>query len=167
MVRDMQENKKIGASIWKWLKFTVKWLWLLIMFVLGVAIYALLPLAIFEYSYSVSELDLIETLFMVLLVMFAYHYIKLCRCTDAPFVRKLITPWVHQAHLVLVFIIMGVIAVQFFEFNVEDFDKMPLMDFVSYVLMSITLLYSYSRMRKYPQKAVLKVAPVANEGAAE
>ncbi len=163
----MQENKKIGASIWKWLKFTVKWLWLLIMFVMGVAIYALLPLAIFEYSYSVSELDLIETLFMVLLVMFAYHYIKLCRCTDAPFIRKLITPWVHQAHLGLVVIIMGVIAIQFFEINVEDFNKMPLMDIVSYLLMSITLLYSYSRLRKYPQKAVIKVAPVANEGASE
>ncbi len=163
----MQENKKIGASIWKWLKFTVKWLWLLIMFVLGVAIYALLPLAIFEYSYSVSELDLIETLFMVLLVMFAYHYVKLIRCTDAPFIRKLITPWVHQAHLVLVFIIMGVIAIQFFEVNFEGFEKMPMLDFVCYVLMSITLLYSYSRLRKYPQKAAIKVVSVANEGAAE
>lgn len=163
----MQENKKIGASIWKWLKFTVKWLWLLTMFVLGVALYAFLPLAVFEYSYSLSELDLVETIFIVLLVMFAYHYIKLCRRTNASFIRKIITPWVHQAHLLLVFIVIGIIAVQFFEFDFDDFDKMPFVDFISYVLMSITLLYSYKRINKYPSKQIIKVETVANEGGVE
>ncbi|WP_154179917.1 hypothetical protein [Vibrio furnissii] len=163
----MKNNKYIGALIWKWLKFTVKWVWLLSMFALGVSIYKFLPPAMFEYSYSVSELDLIETLFIISLVMFVYHYIKLCCCTDAPFIRKLISPWVHQAHVILVFFLVGVVAVLLFEFNIDDFNKMPLIDLVSYVLMSTAFLYSYSRLRKYPQKAVMKVAPVVNEGAAE
>ncbi len=163
----MQENKKIGASIWKWLKFSVKWLWLLAMFVLGVAFYIFLPLEIFEYSYSLSELDLMETFFIVFLGMFVYYYVKLCRRSNAPFIRKIITPWVFQAYFILVFSLPVIIATAVFEFNIDDFDKMPVIDIVSYVLMSITLLYSYSRLRKYPQKAVIKVAPVANEGAAE
>ncbi|MCF7482928.1 hypothetical protein L3V31_14530 [Vibrio sp. J1-1] len=163
----MQDNKNLGASIWKWLKFTVKWLWLLAMFVLGIAAYAFLPLEIFEYSYSVSELDLIETIFIVLLVMFAYHYIKLCRRTEAPFIRKVITPWVHQAYLLLVLVLLGIVAVQFSELEFDDFETMPLMDFVSYVLMSMTLLYSYKRMNKYPGKQVIAVEAVAKEGAVE
>ncbi|MGR5274118.1 hypothetical protein ACPV4S_19915 [Vibrio alginolyticus] len=163
----MQDNKNLGSSIWKWLKFTVKWLWLLAMFVLGIAAYAVMPLVIFEYSYSVSELDLVETIFIVLLVMFAYHYIKLCRRTEAPLIRKIITPWVHQAHLILVFVLLGIAAVQFSELEFEDFDTMPLMDFVSYVLMSITLLYSYRRMNKYPDKQVITAEAVVNEGAVE
>ena len=163
----MQDNKNLGSSIWKWLKFTVKWLWLLAMFVLGLVFFALLPIVVFEYSYSLSELDLVETLFIVLLVMFAYHYIKLCRRTEAPFIRKVITPWVHQAYLLLVFVLLGVAAVQFSELEFDDFETMPLMDFVSYVLMSMTLLYSYKRMNKYPGKQVIAVEAVGKEGAVE
>ncbi|MDF4386333.1 hypothetical protein P3452_22150 [Vibrio parahaemolyticus] len=163
----MQDNKNLGASIWKWLKFTVKWFWLLAMFVLGIVAYAFTPLAIFEYSYSVSELDLVETIFIVLLVMFVYHYIKLCRRIEAPFIRKIITPWVHQAHLLLVLALLGIAAVKFSKLEFEDFDTMPLMDFVSYVLMSMTLLYSYKRMNKYPDKQVIAAEEVAKEGAVE
>ncbi|MGL1165463.1 hypothetical protein ACSTKZ_18045 [Vibrio parahaemolyticus] len=163
----MQDNKNLGSSIWKWLKFTVKWLWLLAMFVLGLVFFALLPIVVFEYSYSLSELDLVETLFIVLLVMFAYHYIKLCRRTEAPFIRKVITPWVHQAYLLLVFVLLGVAAVQFSELEFDDFETMPLMDFVSYVLMSMTLLYSYKRMNKYPGKQVIGAEVVGKEGAVE
>ncbi|MGR5453028.1 hypothetical protein [Vibrio alfacsensis] len=160
----MQDNKNLGSSIWKWLKFTVKWLWLLAMFVLGLVFFALLPIVVFEYSYSLSELDLVEALFIVLLVMFAYHYIKLCRRTEAPFIRKVITPWVHQAYLLLVFVLLGIVAVQFSELEFDDLETMPLMDFVSYVLMSMTLLYSYKRMNKYPGKQVIAVG---KEGAVE
>ncbi|EHZ2751329.1 hypothetical protein QNE77_004361 [Vibrio alginolyticus] len=163
----MQDNKNLGSSIWKWLKFTVKWLWLLAMFVMGLAFFALLPIVVFEYSYSLSELDLVETIFIVLLVMFAYHYIKLCRRTEAPFIRKVITPWVHQAYLLLVFVLLGIVAVQFSELEFDDFETMPLMDFVSYVLMSMTLLYSYKRMNKYPGKQVIAVEAVGKEGAVE
>lgn len=163
----MQENKKIGASIWKWLKFTVKWLWLLAMFVLGIAAYAFMPLAIFEYSYSVSELDLIETLFIVLFVMFAYLYIKLCLRIKAPFIRKIITPWVHQAQLILVIILAAGIAVRLFDVNPDVFDETPLLDLVCYVLMSLTLLYSYRRMNKYPDKQVIETQSVVNEGVVE
>lgn len=163
----MQDNKNLGSSIWKWLKYTVKWLWLLAMFVLGLAFFALLPKVVFEYSYSLSELDLVETMFIILLVMFAYHYVKLCRCTEAPFIRKVITPWVHQAYLLLVFVLLGIVTVQFSELEFDDFETMPLMDFVSYVLMSMTLLYSYKRMNKYPGKQVIAVEAVAKEGAVE
>ncbi|MGR5543965.1 hypothetical protein ACP3VZ_02460 [Vibrio sp. PNB22_2_2] len=163
----MQDNKNLGASIWKWLKYTVKWLWLLAMFVLGLAFFALLPKVVFEYSYSLSELDLVETMFIILLVMFAYHYVKLCRRTEAPFIRKVITPWVHQAYLLLVFVLLGIVTVQFSELEFDDFETMPLMDFVSYVLMSMTLLYSYKRMNKYPGKQVIAVEAVAKEGAVE
>lgn len=163
----MQDNKNLGASIWKWLKYTVKWLWLLAMFVLGLAFFALLPKVVFEYSYSLSELDLVETMFIILLVMFAYYYVKLCRRTEAPFIRKVITPWVHQAYLLLVFVLLGIVTVQFSELEFDDFETMPLMDFVSYVLMSMTLLYSYKRMNKYPGKQVIAVEAVAKEGAVE
>ena len=163
----MQDNKNLGASIWKWLKFTVKWLWLLAMFVMGLAFFALLPKVVFEYSYSLSELDLVETMFIILLVMFAYYYVKLCRRTEAPFIRKVITPWVHQAYLLLVFVLLGIVTVQFSELEFDDFETMPLMDFVSYVLMSMTLLYSYKRMNKYPGKQVIAVEAVAKEGAVE
>ncbi|EPF1752806.1 hypothetical protein ACSQUR_004350 [Vibrio alginolyticus] len=163
----MQDNENLGASIWKWLKYTVKWLWLLAMFVLGLAFFALLPKVVFEYSYSLSELDLVETMFIILLVMFAYHYVKLCRRTEAPFIRKVITPWVHQAYLLLVFVLLGIVTVQFSELEFDDFETMPLMDFVSYVLMSMTLLYSYKRMNKYPGKQVIAVEAVAKEGAVE
>ncbi len=163
----MQDNKKFGARVWKWLTFTMTCLWLLCMFILGLATYAILPFAVFEYSYSLSELDLIETLFMVLLVLFGYHYIKLCRSIKAPLIRKLITPWVHQAHLLLVFILFAFIAVQFFKLPFADLEKMPFMDFVGYVLMSLTLLYSYKKMNAYPVKTVKKEELVTLEGAVQ
>lgn len=163
----MQDNKKFGVRIWKWLTITMKWFWLLSMFILGLAAYGFLPFAVFEYSYSLSELDLIETLFMVLLVMFVYHYIKLCRRINAPFIRKLITPWVHQAHLLLAFFFCAFIAVQLFKLPFDDLEKMPFMDFLGYVLMSVTLLYSYKRMNAYPPKVVKNAEPVTREGALE
>ncbi len=162
----MQDNKKIGALIWKWLKCTVKWCWLLVMLLLGVLLYAMLPLVMFEYSYSLSELDVVETLFIISLATFSYLYIKLCRRIDAPLVRKIITPWVHQGCLFLVVILFSIIAAVSFKIDLDDLQKMPLLDLASYILMSLTLLYSYKRVNKYPNKLVANVETVTSEGAA-
>ncbi|CAM3327908.1 hypothetical protein VIOR103205_16180 [Vibrio ordalii] len=96
----MQKNTLTLPKVWRGVKLFFKWLWLITLFLFGLALYLfLVPLGMFEYAFSLSELDIIETSFIVFLVMFFYRYIQLCRRSDAPLVRKIITPWVHQAYL--------------------------------------------------------------------
>lgn len=165
----MEKNKKIGSMLLYCLKLTVKWLWLFIMFLLGLVEFAALPLEIFEYSYSLSELDFMETLFVAYLVVFIYHYVKLCRRVRAPLIRKIITPWVHQAHLFLLFILGTLIAVKWFDFKWDDYPKTPMLDAIATVMMMLAMVYSYVRLSRYSLKPSEKVnsSDIENSGVAQ
>ncbi len=149
---EQKQNKKLSSRLLYGLKFIIKWFWLIAMFLLGLAEFSAMPLVMFEYSYSLSELDLIETLFLVFLVVFVYHYIKLCCQVKAPMIRKIIMPWVHQAHLLLVCLLGSFIAFKWFDFELGDYRKSPLLDVISTILMMVVLVYSYVRLPRYAFK---------------
>lgn len=105
--------------------------------------FVLLPSEIFEYSYSLSELDLIEELYLIVMVCFIYQYIKLCLRLKAPFIRKLITPFVYQAHLCLFSLACVLIAHLAFEYSIEEINYSPMINVFSYVASMIVAAYSY------------------------
>lgn len=164
LARVMQKNISTASKIWRGTKLFIKWFWLMTMFLLGVSMLLAMPLAMFEYSISLSELDLVETLFIVFLVVFIYQYGKRCRQIDAPLVRKIITPWVHQAHLLLVFLLLSMISASLLGLNLEALERMPLLDLLGYILMAATLGYSYYRVGLV---AKTTVETASTEGAVE
>ncbi|WP_249553609.1 hypothetical protein [Shewanella sp. 8A] len=162
-----QQQVSLLVQIGRGVTFLVKWLWLLTMFLLGIALFWLLAFFIFEYSFSLSELDLIETLFLVFLFSFVYQYIKHCLHIDAPFVRKIITPFVHQAHLGLVFLGGSLLVATKLDIGLEELDKIPMLDVTYYILAMLTLSYSdycVGMMVRQPQTTK---EPVVNMGAAK
>ncbi len=163
----MQKNISTASKIWHGTKLFIKWFWLIAMFLLGVSMLLAMPLAMFEYSISLSEIDLVETLFIVFLVVFIYQYIKHCRQVDAPLVRKIITPWVHQAHLLLVFLLLSMISASLLGLNLEALERMPLLDLLGYILMVATFGYSYYRIGLFAKKTVETVEVITTEGAVE
>jgi hypothetical protein len=163
----MQKEKSTASKIWYGTKFFIKWFWLITMCLLGVSLLLVMPLAMFEYSFSFSELDLVETLFIVFLVVFIYQYIKHCRQIDAPLVRKIITPWVHQAHVFLVFFSLSLISASLLGLNLKDLERMPLLDLLGYILMAATFGYSYYRIGLFAKKIGETVEAVSTEGAVE
>ncbi|MEZ8368930.1 hypothetical protein AB6C94_05770 [Vibrio splendidus] len=163
----MQTQTSTASRLWHGIKLFFKWLWLITMFLLGIALYLAMPFAIFEYSFSLSELDLIETLFIVFLVAYAYQYIKLCRRIDVPLVRKIITPWVHQAHVFLVFFLLLFASVNLFDFNLDDSTRMPLLDLFGYILTVATLGYSYYRVGVLASQKPKTAETMNSEGAVE
>lgn len=148
----MEKNKKIGTVLLCGLKFIVKWLWLFIMFLLGLVEFASFYWEVFEYSFSLSELDLMETLFLMSLVIFVYHYAKLCRRVSAPLIRKIIMPWVHQAYLFLLFILGAFISVKWFHFKWDDYTKTPMLDVIVTVMIMLVMVYSYVCLSRYSIK---------------
>lgn len=155
------------VQIGRGVTFLVKWLWLMTMFLLGIALFWLLAFFIFEYSFSLSELDLIETLFVVFVLSFVYQYTKHCMRIDAPLVRKIITPFVHQAYLCLFFLGGGLLVATKLDIGLEEFDKMPMLDVTYYILAMLTLSYSdycVGMMARQPQTTK---EPLVNMGAAE
>lgn len=138
-----QQQVSFAVQIGRGVTFLVKWLWLLTMFFIGIGIGLLMQSEIFEYSYSLSELDLAETLFMVGLLWFTFHYIKLCSRSNAPLVRKIIMPFVHQAQVFLVAFFGMVIYSKANKLVLHDYGSMPLLELARYILILITLGYSY------------------------
>ena len=163
----MQKNISTASKIWRGTKLFIKWFWLITMCLLGVSLLLAMPFAMFEYSFSLSELDLIETLFIVFLVVFIYQYIKHCRQIDAPLVRKIITPWVHQAHVFLVFFLISLISASLLGLNLKDLERMPLLDLLGYILMAATFGYSYYRIGLFAKKTGETVEAVSTEGSVE
>ncbi|WP_139070206.1 hypothetical protein [Aliivibrio fischeri] len=163
----MQKNISTASKVWHGTKFFIKWFWLIAMFLLGVSLLLVMPLIMFEYSFSLSELDLIETLFIVFLVVFIYQYGKRCRQIDAPLVRKIITPWVHQAHIFLVFYSLTLISAPLLELNLRELERMALLDLFGYILMAGTFGYSYYRIGLFAKKTVETVEVITTEGAVE
>ncbi|QYJ83620.1 hypothetical protein [Shewanella aegiceratis] len=141
--QNQPQQVSLAARVGRGVTFLVKWLWLLTMFLLGIALSLLMTKKIFEYSYSLSELDLAETLFFVGLVLFVFHYLKLCYRSDAPLVRKIIMPFVHQAQVSLVAFFVVRIAAKANKLTFNDYTDMPLLDLAVYLLILITLGYSY------------------------
>ncbi len=167
LARVMQKNISTTSKVWYGTKFFIKWLWLMTMFLFGVSMLLAMPLAMFEYSFSLSELDLVETLFIVFLVVFIYQYGKRCRQIDAPLVRKIITPWVHQGHVFLVFLLLSLISASLLGLNLEALERMPLLDLLGYILMAATFGYSYYRIGLFAKAIVETVETVSTEGAVE
>ncbi|WP_277435182.1 hypothetical protein [Vibrio sp. 1151_11] len=162
----MQKNTLTLPKVWRGVKLFFKWLWLITLFLFGLALYLfLVPLGMFEYAFSLSELDIIETSFIVFLVMFFYRYIQLCRRSDAPLVRKIITPWVHQAYLGLFSIGLVVIAIKFFAYNLEQ-PVEPLVEIIEYLCSVAVFGYSYYRVSQLSNQQV-STTPVANTQGAE
>lgn len=155
----------LAVRIWRGVKFLVKWLWLLTMFILGIGLCLLMQSEIFEYSYSLSELDLAETLFIVGLLWFAFHYIKLCCRIDAPLVRKIITPFVHQAHVFLVAFIGLLIYAAANDTTVDNYASMPMLDVADYLLTMATLGYSYHRLGTLSSVQPVSAVPLPAEPA--
>lgn len=127
------------------------------MFLIGIFLILLMPFQIFEYSISPSELDLTETSFFILLIIFVFQYIKLCRQITVPLVWKIISPWVHQAHMLLLSILLLLVSVKLFDFGLDELDRMPLLDLCGYVVMVVTMGYSYYRMKTLGIKQTKKI----------
>ncbi|ENM5756538.1 hypothetical protein ACQ902_001632 [Vibrio mimicus] len=163
----MQKSATTASKIWRGVKFFFKWLWLITMFLFGLALYFIFfPLGMFEYSFSLSELDIIETSFMVFLVIFFYRYVQLCRQIDAPLVRKIITPWLHQAYLGLFSIGLVLISIKFFDYNWEQ-PLEPLDEIMSTILTAVVFGYSYYRMSKFAGSTIEAKQTVDAQGAVE
>ncbi len=161
----MQQNTTTATRIWHGVKFFFKWLWLMSLFLFGLT----LTLAgnfflMFEYSFSLSELDIIETSFIVFLVIYFYRYVQLCRRSDAPLVRKIITPWLHQAYLGLFSIGLVVIAIKFFAYD-WDQPLEPIDEIVGYLCSVAVFSYSYYRVSKLSNQQLSTAANT--EGAAQ
>ncbi|WP_216639330.1 hypothetical protein, partial [Vibrio fujianensis] len=157
----MQKNTLTLSKVWHGVKFFFKWLWLINLCLLGLTLTLVGNFFLmFEYSFSLSELDIIETSFIVFLVMFFYRYIQLCRRSDVPLVRKIITPWVHQAYLGLFSIGLILIAIKFSDF---DWDQPldPIDEIVGYLCSVAVFSYSYYRVSKLSNQQV-STTPVAN-----
>ncbi|GAD78876.1 hypothetical protein VEZ01S_07_00530 [Vibrio ezurae NBRC 102218] len=117
------------------------------MFLIGIYIYLLVPLEMFEYSYSLGELDLIETAYIVFLVVISYKYIRLCSRVNTSVVRKVITPFVHQAHLMLLLSALFLFCIKIDpQLYWDDLARVPLLDLISYILIAATFTYSYHRI---------------------
>ncbi|OOE92093.1 hypothetical protein BZG76_09670 [Salinivibrio sp. AR647] len=162
----VKKNTSIIGKLLFGIAFFLKWAWLLTLFLLGLFVYALTPFEVFEYAFSFTEIDLIETLFLVFLVVFFYHYIKRCRQIDVPIVRKIITPWVHQAYVFLLVVSVFVVNKKYFHFNWEHYARLPLVDLLSYLLMAATFLYSYYRINTLA-RAKNQTSEINREGVAE
>lgn len=126
-----------------------------------------IPLVVFEYSFSLSELDPIETLFFLFLCFFVYQYIKLCLGVNVPLVWKIITPWVHQAHLLLVAIVLYLMSIKLFGYKLEDLERMPLLDMFEYLLIAGTMGYSYYRVSALNNQRQATTEKVCKEGVTE
>ncbi|WP_342608608.1 hypothetical protein [Vibrio tritonius] len=144
---ETNKNRKVGLRIWQGIKFAIKWMWLLTMFLLGVTLFALLPSEIFEYSVSLSELDLVEEFYLLWLLIFTYKYVKLCLMVKAPFMRKLIIPFVYQAYFCLFVVACLMIAHLAFDFSINKIDEMPWLNLSSYFGTTLVTLYSYQVLK--------------------
>lgn len=161
----MQKNTLTLSKVWHGVKFFFKWLWLISLFLLGlIATLASSFFVMFEYSFSLSELDIIETSFIVFLVMFFYRYIQLCRRSDAPLVRKIITPWVHQAYLGLFSIGLILIAIKFLDYH-WDQTVDPIGEILGYLCCVAVFSYSYYRVSKLSNQQ--RSTAAYTEGAAQ
>ncbi|WPC72397.1 hypothetical protein [Vibrio porteresiae] len=160
---EINKDQKVSSRVWQGIKFAIKWLWLITMFLLGIAMFVLLPSEIFEYSYSLSELDLIEELYLIVLVCFIYKYIKLCLRLKAPFVRKLITPFVYQAYLCLFSVACALIAYLAFDASLEEINYSPMINVFSYVASMIMTAYSYHILKYSFNSSELNVDNSAND----
>ncbi|CAM4120810.1 hypothetical protein [Vibrio neonatus] len=143
----MKTEKSTALSVWHGIKVIFKWLWLMTMFLIGIYSYLLVPLEMFEYSYSLGELDLIETAYIVFLVVITYKYIKLCSRVNTSVIRKVITPFVHQAHLMLLLSVLLLFCIKIEpRLNWDDLARVPFLDLISYILIAATFTYSYHRI---------------------
>ncbi|HGF7155548.1 TPA: hypothetical protein AB5C39_003710, partial [Vibrio mimicus] len=106
------------------------------------------------------------TSFMVFLVIFFYRYVQLCRQIDAPLVRKIITPWLHQAYLGLFSIGLVLISIKFFDYNWEQ-PLEPLDEIMSTILTAVVFGYSYYRMSKFAGSTIEAKQTVDAQGAVE
>lgn len=167
LVSYMQNKLNVASKIWRGLKLFLKWSWLLTMFLLGIAVFLVMPFVIFEYSFSLSELDLIETLFITLLLVFVYQYIKLCFQSKVSLVRKIITPWVHQAHVFLVFIVLLFMSIKQFKLKLDDLERIPLLYLFECLIMVGTMGYSYYRVKTLDNQPRKASVTVCREGATE
>ena len=167
LAKNIQKKSNVASKVWSGVKIFFKWFWLITMFLLGITSFVAMPFEIFEYSFSLSELDIIETLFCVFLLVFIYQYIKLCRQIDAPLVRKVITPWVHQAHLLLISVLLALVSMKLFHLELIDFERMPLLNLFGYFLMAATLGYSFYRVRALATQHKSNMETVCVEGVTE
>lgn len=167
LAKTMQQNTTTASKIWRGVKVFFKWLWLITMFLFGLALYLFLfPLWVFEYSFSLPELDVIEASFIAFLAIYIYRYIKLCRCIDVPLIRKVITPWVHQAYMGLFSFGLLAFSIKVLGYKLEQPIK-PLAEIISYLLTVVVFGYSYYRMGKFVRNDVEKIQRVDVQGAAE
>ncbi|WP_039969973.1 hypothetical protein [Vibrio halioticoli] len=143
----MKTEKSTALRAWHGIKIFFKWLWLMNMFLLGIYIYVMVPLEMFEYSFSLGELDLVETGYIVFLVVITYKYIKLCSRADISVMRKVITPFVHQAHLMLLLSALFLFCIKIDpQLGWVDLSRVPLLDLISYFLIAATFTYSCHRI---------------------
>lgn len=167
MAKNIQQKSNVASKVWTGVKVFFKWFWLIAMFLLGITSFAAMPFGIFEYSFSLSELDIVETLFCLFLLAYIYKYIKLCRQIDAPIVCKVITPWVHQAYLLLVSVLLTLVSIKLFNLKLIDFERMPLLNFFGYLLIATTLGYSFHRVRTLGTQHKNNMEKVCSEGVTE
>lgn len=168
----MFEKEKIIPFIKRNIWFAIKPIWLFFMFLLGLTLILALPLAIFEYSFSASELDVMECAFVVYLVIFTRNYILHCRSINAPRVRKIITPFVNFAHMNLLFtsvialvmlafqdslellltvpiVDLGSVMIEIFIELIEEATLIPLFDLIFFFLSVLAFQYSFHKVSSF------------------
>lgn len=160
---EINKDQKVSSRVWQGIKFAIKWLWLITMFLLGIILFVCLPLDIFEYSFSLSELDIVEELYLIWLMLFTYKYLKLCLIIKAPFMRKLITPFVYQAYFCLFSMACLIIARLAFDFPIDEIERMPLLKLLAYCLSMFTTVYSYQVLKNYLDTHMPEVTHSFNE----
>lgn len=142
----MHNKTTIASKIWQGTKLFFKWLWLITMFIFGGIVFLGIPFAIFEYSFSLFELDLIETVMIIFIGVFSYYYIKLCKRNPATLGRKIMTPFVHQGHMLLLSSSIFLASIFAFNLDIELSITIPIIEIMGWFLFSGTLLYSYYRI---------------------
>lgn len=171
----MVQKVKIASLIMHSLWIVLKPLWLLSMFLFGLLLILLLPFGIFEYSISTSELDVMECAFVVYLVTFARSYISHCKNITAPWVRKVITPFVNLAHVSLLFVIgstlvmlslqeslelllrvpindLGPVVIDILIELIKQTTLVPVFDVMSFILSALALQYSFHKVSSFSRK---------------
>ncbi|MDN3696099.1 MULTISPECIES: hypothetical protein [Vibrio] len=142
----MHNKTTIASKIWQGTKLFFKWLWLITMFIFGGIVFLGIPFAVFEYSFSLFELDLIETVMIIFIGVFCYYYIKLCKRNSATLGRKIMTPFVHQGHMLLLSSSIFLASIFAFNLDIELSITIPIIEIMGWFLFSGTLLYSYYRI---------------------
>lgn len=163
----MHKKTTVASKVWQGTKLFFKWLWLITMFILGSIVFLEIPFAIFEYSFSLFELDLIETVMVIFIGAFSYYYIKMCKGHPATLGRKIMTPFIHQGHMLLLSSPILLASIYALGFDIEHSLTLPIVEILGWLLFSGTLLYSYYRINVIGGQSESAIEEITMDGVPE